>query len=76
MTQIVPETGVQTDLFDRKDWAKSKKLMQAVDAINTKYARKTVLTAAECPVPGEKINACLLKKRSYRLMYLKKRLKS
>ncbi len=57
MTQIVPETSVQTDLFDQKDWAKSKKLMQAVDAINEKYARKTVLTAAECSVQDEKINA-------------------
>ncbi len=48
MTQIVHESSVQTDLFDKKDWQKSQKLMQAVDAINAKYNRTAVLPAVEC----------------------------
>lgn len=45
LTDIVPSSAVQLDLFNETDVSKSKKLMQALDDINNRYGAETVHSA-------------------------------
>ena len=47
LTEIVPESGVQKDLFSLPDDGKGASLMSAVDDINRRLGRRTVHSAAE-----------------------------
>jgi DNA polymerase V len=46
LTELVPAHQVQTHLFDHKDRERSKRLMAAIDAINTQWGTGTVRYAA------------------------------
>ena len=47
LLQVIPESYMQSDLFDTKDWNKSKRLMLAMDEINEKYSNKALVPAVE-----------------------------
>ncbi len=47
LTEIVPESGIQKDLFSLPEDGKSASLMIAMDDINRKLGRRTVHSAAE-----------------------------
>ncbi|MFC1490526.1 Y-family DNA polymerase [Candidatus Latescibacterota bacterium] len=46
LARIVPENQIQTDLFDTRNRAASKKLMNALDAVNVRMGRDTLKYAA------------------------------
>jgi DNA polymerase V len=46
VTELVPAQQIQTHLFDRQDRERSRRLMAAIDAINTAWGRGTVRYAA------------------------------
>ncbi|MHC4458493.1 MAG: DUF4113 domain-containing protein [Planctomycetota bacterium] len=47
LSGLVPEGNVQGNLFDEADRGKFKKLMRAVDAVNTKLPYSQLMWAAE-----------------------------
>jgi DNA polymerase V len=52
LTALVPAHQVQPHLFDRIDRERSKKLMMAIDAINTEWGSGTIRYAALGLKPG------------------------
>ena len=52
LTALVPVSQVQTHLFDQQDRARSRRLMAAMDAINTKWGSGTIRYAAVGLRPG------------------------
>jgi DNA polymerase V len=52
LTALVPVSQVQTHLFDRKDRARSRRLMAAIDAINAEWGTGTIRYAAVGLRPG------------------------
>ena len=47
LSDLRSKSGVQTDLFDATDRAKLDSLMKAVDALNDRFGRHRLVTAAE-----------------------------
>lgn len=52
LTALVPVSQVQTHLFDRQDRERSRRLMAAIDAINTAWGTGTIRYAAVGLRPG------------------------
>lgn len=46
LTELVPAPQIQTHLFDRRDRERSRRLMAAIDAINTRWGSGTIGYAA------------------------------
>jgi DNA polymerase V len=46
LTALVPASQVQTHLFDRQDRERSRRLMAAIDTINTEWGSGTIRYAA------------------------------
>ena len=45
LDELVPEGSVQRDLFDRRDGARTRRLMAALDSVNRRMGRNTVVYA-------------------------------
>jgi len=47
MLGLIPQSGVQTSLFDHKDRNRSSKLMEVIDQINDRFGAGTINFAIE-----------------------------
>lgn len=56
LSAIAPRTAVQTSLFTPTDRGRQRRLMQALDAVNTRFGRHTVVTATQGfdPLPSNR----------------------
>jgi DNA polymerase V len=59
LTELTPEGAGQTDLFDTRDTARRRDLMAALDAINRRMGRDTVVFAASGLRRGWKASASM-----------------
>ena len=52
LLKIIPETAVVPDMFDPKDREKDKRLQRALDHIDDRFGKRSIILGAQLPAPS------------------------